>query len=166
MKLGSQQRKKRKKLKNSKESLCKLWDIIRWNNIHILQVTEEEREKGTENLFNEIWLNISQIWEEIWTSKYMKFLDPIQIQPKENFTETHGTNTVKNQRPKRILKSSKGNKQKPKWTHKALSISLNRNLAGQESLMIYSKCWKKKILPIKSTLPAMLSFRNEGVILS
>ena len=41
----------------------------------IIAVTEgEEREKGVENLIREIMLRSSQIWGEIWISKFMKLI--------------------------------------------------------------------------------------------
>ena len=46
---------KRKRLKTNEESLRELWDNIKSTNIHIIGVPEgEEKEKGTENIFQEI----------------------------------------------------------------------------------------------------------------
>lgn len=51
-------------------------------NIQITGVPEgEEREKGKESLFKEIWVRTSQAREDICTSKFMKLTDhPISIQ--------------------------------------------------------------------------------------
>ena len=47
--------KKRKKLKTNEESFRELWDNIKHTNIHIVRVPEEEeKEKGTEKIFEEI----------------------------------------------------------------------------------------------------------------
>ena len=46
---------KEKRMKRSEDSLRDLWDNIKCNNIRIIGVPEgEEREKGTEKIFEEI----------------------------------------------------------------------------------------------------------------
>ena len=46
---------KRKKTEKKKESLREFWDNVKCTNIHIIGVAEgEEREKGTEKIFQEI----------------------------------------------------------------------------------------------------------------
>ena len=48
-------KKREKRLKTNEESLRELWDNMKCNNIHIIGVPEgEEREKGTETIFQEI----------------------------------------------------------------------------------------------------------------
>ena len=50
-----QNRKEKKILKRNKESPGELWNNVKCTNIHIIGVPEgEEREKGTENIFQEI----------------------------------------------------------------------------------------------------------------
>ena len=48
------EQKREKRLKTNEESLGELWDNIKCTNIHIIGVPEEEREKGTEKIFQEI----------------------------------------------------------------------------------------------------------------
>ena len=49
------EQKREKRLKRNEESLRELWDNVKHTNIHITGVPEgEEREKGTENIFEEI----------------------------------------------------------------------------------------------------------------
>ena len=49
------QNRKEKRLKTNEESLRELWDNVKRTNIHIIGVPEgEEREKGTEKIFQEI----------------------------------------------------------------------------------------------------------------
>ena len=49
------EQKREKRLKTNEESLRELWDNVKHTNIHIIGVPEgEEREKGTENIFQEI----------------------------------------------------------------------------------------------------------------
>ena len=55
MEITDAEQKREKRLKRNEESLRELWDNIKCTNIHIIGVPEgEEREKGTENIFQEI----------------------------------------------------------------------------------------------------------------
>ena len=49
------EQKREKRLKTNEESLRELWNNVKCTNIHIIGVVEgEEREKGTEKIFQEI----------------------------------------------------------------------------------------------------------------
>ena len=49
------EQKREKRLKTNEESLRELWDNVKHNNIRIIGVPEgQEREKGTEKIFQEI----------------------------------------------------------------------------------------------------------------
>ena len=49
------EQKREKRLKTNEESLREFWDNVKCTNIHIIEVPEgEEREKGTEKIFQEI----------------------------------------------------------------------------------------------------------------
>ena len=50
------------------------------------------------------WLETSQIWREIWLSRWLKLLGPKQIQSKEDFTETHYKKSTKNQKNREFWK--------------------------------------------------------------
>ena len=55
MKIMDAEEKREKRLKRNEESLRELWDNVKHTNIHILGVSEgEEREKGTEKIFQAI----------------------------------------------------------------------------------------------------------------
>lgn len=55
MKVTDAEQKREKRLKTNEESLKELWDNVTCTNICIIGVPEgEEREKGTENIFEEI----------------------------------------------------------------------------------------------------------------
>ena len=55
MEIMDAEQKKEKRLKRNEESLRELWDNVKHTNIHIIGVPEgEEREKGTEKIFQEI----------------------------------------------------------------------------------------------------------------
>ena len=48
------EQKREKRLKRNEESLRELWDNVKRTNIHITEAPGEEREKGTEKIFQEI----------------------------------------------------------------------------------------------------------------
>ena len=52
--INNKQTNKQKKNKKNKDSLRTLWDNIKYINICIIRVPEEEREKGLEKIFEEI----------------------------------------------------------------------------------------------------------------
>ena len=55
MEITDVEEKREKRLKTNKESLRELWGNVKCTNIHIIGVPEgEEREKGTEKIFQEI----------------------------------------------------------------------------------------------------------------
>ena len=55
MEITDTKQKREKRLKTNEESLRELWDNVKRNNIRITGVPEgEEREKGTEKIFQEI----------------------------------------------------------------------------------------------------------------
>ena len=51
-------------MKRNEDSLRDLWDNIKYTNIHITVVPEqEEREKGPEKIFKRLYLKTSLPWE-------------------------------------------------------------------------------------------------------
>ena len=54
MEIMDAEQEREKRLKRNEESLRELWDNIKHTNICIIGVPEEEREKGTEKIFEEI----------------------------------------------------------------------------------------------------------------
>ena len=80
------EQKREKRLKTNEESLRELWDNVKRTNIHIIGVLEgEEREKGTEKIFQEIIAKnfpnmgkepLTQIQEAQWV--------PYKINPRRN----------------------------------------------------------------------------------
>ena len=64
--------KREKILKTNEESLSKLWDN-KYMNIHIIEVPEgEEREKGTEKIFQEVIAKNFLTWERNHSLKSRK----------------------------------------------------------------------------------------------
>ena len=54
MEIMDAEQKREKRLKKNEERLRELWDNVKSTNISIIGVPEEEREKGTEKIFEEI----------------------------------------------------------------------------------------------------------------
>ena len=54
---------KEKRTKRIEDSLRDLWDNIKSTNIQIIGVPEEEKKKGTEEIFEEIIVKTSPKWE-------------------------------------------------------------------------------------------------------
>ena len=90
------QQNKGKRMKRNEDSLGDLWDNIKHNNIRIIWVPEEEREKGPEKIFEEIIVkNFLNMGKEIAT-QVQEAQSPIQDKPKEKHTETHSNQIGKN----------------------------------------------------------------------
>ena len=54
MEITDAEHKREKRLKRNQESLREFWDNVKRTNICIIGVPEEERQKGTEKIFQEI----------------------------------------------------------------------------------------------------------------
>ena len=80
----------KEKIKKNEDSIRDLWDHIKRTNIRILGVPEgEEREKGTENLFEEIMAeNFPNLVQET-DIQVQETQSPKQDEPKETHTKTH-----------------------------------------------------------------------------
>ena len=64
---------KEKRLKTNEESLRELWDNVKCTNMHIIGVPEgEEREQGTEKIFEEIIAENFLTWERNHSLKSRK----------------------------------------------------------------------------------------------
>ena len=77
---------KEKRMKRSEDSLRDLWDNIKRNNIRIIGIPEgEEREKGTEKIFEEIIVeNFPNMGKEIPTQVQEAQRAPYRINPRRN----------------------------------------------------------------------------------
>ena len=84
------EQKREKRLKINEESLRELWNNVKGTNIHIIGVPEgEEREKGTEKIFQEIVAeNFSNIGKEPLTQIQEAQRLPYKIKPRRN-TQRH-----------------------------------------------------------------------------
>ena len=80
---------KEKRMKRNEDSLRDLWDNIKRNNIRIIGVQGEEREKGPEKTFEEIIVKTSLTWKGNSHPSPGSPASPIQDILKEKPAETH-----------------------------------------------------------------------------
>ena len=86
MEITDAEQKREKRLKTNEESLRELWDNIKRTNIRIIGVPEgEEREKGTEKIFQEIIAkNFPNMGKEPLTQIQEAQQVPYNINPRRN----------------------------------------------------------------------------------
>ena len=82
----AEEQNKEKRMKRNEDSLRNLWENIKRNNICIIGVAEgEEREKGTEKIFEEIIVeNFPNMGKEIATQVQEAQRVPYRINPRRN----------------------------------------------------------------------------------
>ena len=69
-------------MKSNEDSIRDLWDNIKCTNISIIGITEEEREKGPEKIFEEIIAkNFPNMGKEIFNQVQKKQTVPGRINP-------------------------------------------------------------------------------------
>ena len=74
---------KEKRMKTNEDSLRDLWDNIKRNNIHIIGVPGEERQKGPEKIFEEIIVKkFPNMGKEIATQVQEAWKVPYRINPR------------------------------------------------------------------------------------
>ena len=91
------EQKREKRLKTNEESLIELWDNVKHTNIHIIGVPgEEEREKRTEKIFQEVIAeNFPNMGKEPLTQIQEAQQVPYKINPRKN-TVRHVNQTDQN----------------------------------------------------------------------
>ena len=125
-----QNRKEKKDWKKNEESLRELWDNVKSTNIHIIGVPEgEEREKGTEKIFQEIIAenfpnmgkeSLTQIQEVQWV--------PYKINPRRNTLRHILIKLTKIKDKEKILKAAREKKQ---VTYKGTPIRLSADFSAE-----------------------------------
>ena len=77
-------------MKRNGDSLRGRWDNFKYNNIQIIRVPEEEKEKGFEKKFEEITVkNFPNMGKEIATQVQEAHRIPYRINPGRKHTATH-----------------------------------------------------------------------------
>uniref|UniRef100_A0A8D1T4L5 L1 transposable element RRM domain-containing protein n=1 Tax=Sus scrofa TaxID=9823 RepID=A0A8D1T4L5_PIG len=160
------QNRKEKKDRKQMKSLRELWDNIKRTNIRIIGVPEgEEREKGTEKIFQEIIAeNFPNMGKEPLTQIQEAQQVPYKINPSRNTRRHIIIQLTKIKDKEKILKAAREKKQ---VSYKGIPI---RFLADFSAETLQSRrewndilnVMKGKILQPRILYPARLSFRFEG----
>ena len=88
---------KQKGMKRIEDSLRDLWDNIKCTNIQIIGVPEEEeKNKGTEKIYEEIIVESFPNMGKERVNKLQEGQSPIQVKSKEKHMKTHINQTIKN----------------------------------------------------------------------
>ena len=83
-------------MKRAEDSLRDLWDHIKYTNIQIIGVPEEEeKKKGYEKIFEEIIVENFPNMEKEIVNQVQEVQSPIKDKPKEKHTKTHTNQTNK-----------------------------------------------------------------------
>uniref|UniRef100_A0A8D0V877 L1 transposable element RRM domain-containing protein n=1 Tax=Sus scrofa TaxID=9823 RepID=A0A8D0V877_PIG len=158
---------KRKKDKTNEESLRELWDNVKCTNIHIIGLPEgEDREKGTEKIFQEIIAeNFPNTGKEPLTQSQEVQRVPYKINPRRNTLRHILIQLTKIKDKEKTLKAAREKKQ---ITYKGTPIRLSADFSA-ETLQARRE-WhdilnmmKGKHLQPRLLYPARLSFRFEEV---
>ena len=159
---------KEKRIKKNEDSIRDLWDHIKRTNIRILGVPEgEEREKGTENLFEEIMAeNFPNLVQETDIQVQDAQRVPNKMNPKRPTPRHIIITLVKVKDQERILKAVR---EKQLVTYKGIPIRLSADFstetleARREWHDIFNMMKGKNLQP-RIPYPTRVSFRIEGEI--
>ena len=147
-----------------------LWDNIKRNNIRIIGVPEgEERQKGTEKIFEEIIVeNFPNMRKEIATQLQEAQRDPYRINPRRKTPRHIVIELTKIKDREKLLKTTR---EKRQITYKETPIKLTADFSA-ETLQARRewhdifKVMKGKNLQPRLLYPARISFRFDGEIKS
>ena len=159
---------KEKMMKTNEESLREFWNNIKHTNIRIIGVPEgEEREKGTEKIFQEIIAkNFPNIGKEPLTQIQEAQWVPYKINPKRN-TPRHILIKLTKIKDKEIILKAAG--EKKQVTYKGTLIRLSADFSAEtlqarrEWHYILNEMKGKNLQP-RLLYPARFSFSFEGEI--
>ena len=120
---------KEKRMKRIEDSLRDLWDNIKRTNIRIIGVPEEEKNKGTEKIFEEIIIeNFPNMGKEIVNQVQEAQRVPYRINPRRNTPRHILIKLSKNKFKEKILKAAKEKKQ---ITYKGIPIRLTVDFSAE-----------------------------------
>ena len=113
MEITDAEQKREKRLKTNEESLRELWDNVKRTNIHIIGVPEEEeREKRTEKIFQEIIAkNFPNMGKEPLYQNQEVQQVPYEINPRRNTSRHILIKLTKIEDKEKILKAAREKKQ-------------------------------------------------------
>ena len=96
MEITSEEQNKVKRMKRIEDSLRDFWDNIKFTNIRIIGVPDEEqKKKGYEKIFEESIVENSPNLKKEIVNQVQEAQSPIQDKPKEKHAKTHTNQTNK-----------------------------------------------------------------------
>ena len=154
-------------MKRIEDGLRDLWDNIKCTNIRIIGVTEEEKKKGTDKLFEEIIVdNFLNMGKEIVSQIQEVQRVPYRINARR-YTPRHILIKLSEGKYKeKILKAAR---EKQQITYQGIPIRLTADLSAEtlqarREWQDIFKVMKGKNLQPRLLYPARISFRFDGVI--
>ena len=125
----SKEQNKIKRMKRTEEnSLRDLSDNIKCTNIRIIGISEEEKKKGCENIFEEIIVEIFPNMEKEIVSEVQEAQSPKQEKPKKKHGRHILIKLTKTKHEKRILKAAR---EKQQVTYKGNPLCLTTDLSAE-----------------------------------
>ena len=152
-------------MKTNKDSLRDLWDNIKCNNICIIGVPEEEREKGPKKIFEEIIVeNFPNMGKEIATQVQEAQRLSGRINTRRNTPSHIIIKLTKTKDKEKLLKVTR---EKAQITYKGTPIRLTAdfsagNLQARREWHNILKVMKGKNLQPRLLYPSSISFRFDG----
>ena len=120
---------KEKRMKRNEDSLRDLWDNIKCTNIRIIHNPEEEKEKASEKIFEEIIVeNFPNMGKEIINQVQEAQRVPYRINPRRNIPRHILIKLTKIKYKDKILK---GTKEKQQITDRGIPIRLTADLSAE-----------------------------------
>ena len=154
-------------MRRIEDSLRDLWDNIKYTNIRIIGVPEEEKKNGTEKIFEEMIVeNFPNMGKEIVNEVQEEQRVPYRINPRINKPKHIIIKLSKIKYKEKILKAAR---EKQQITYKGIPIRLTVDLSA-ETLQARRECqdilkvMKEKNLQPRLLYPARISFRFDREI--
>ena len=106
--ITAEEQNKEKRMKRNEHSLRDLWDNTKHTNIRIIGVPEEEKEKGSEKIFEEIIVeNFPNMGKEIVNQVQKAQRVPYRINPRRNMPRHILIKLTKVKFKEKILKAAR-----------------------------------------------------------
>ena len=120
---------KEKRMKRNEDSARDLWNNIKCSNIRIIGVPEEEREKGPQNIFEEIIAeNFPNLGKETIIQVQEAWRVPYRLNPQRNIPRHIVIKMTKIKGKEKILKAAR---EKQQITYKGTLIRLSADFSAE-----------------------------------
>ena len=153
--ITSEEQNKVKRMKRAEDSHRDLWDHIKYTNVQIIEVSEEQKKKkGYEKLFEEtIVENFPNMGKEIANQVQEAQRVPYRINTRRNMPRDIQSNQTKTKCKERILKAAR---EKQQVTYKGNPILLTADLSAET--LEARREWQEvfKVLKGKNLQPRLL----------